>query len=129
MPTPDTLRRLAEAGLDPARLPAHIAVIMDGNGRWAAQRGLPRHEGHARGAHSVRAAVEECCRLGVGQLTLFCLSSENWKRPQTELDFLMALLEQYLLQERAEILAQNIRFRTIGRRDGLPDRAQTIFCR
>src|SRR3954466_15517215 len=95
---------------------------MDGNGRWAAQRGLPRHEGHARGAHSVRAAVEECCRLGVGQLTLYCLSSENWKRPQTELDFLMALLEQYLLQERAEILSQNIRFGTIGRRDGLPDR-------
>ena len=86
--TPDTLARLAEAGLDPQRLPAHIAIIMDGNGRWARQRGLPRVQGHAQGVHSVRATVEECCRLGVGQLTLYCLSSENWKRPQTELDFL-----------------------------------------
>jgi undecaprenyl diphosphate synthase len=120
MTTPQTLTRLAEAGLDPARLPAHVAIIMDGNGRWAHQRGLPRHEGHARGADSVRATVEECCRLGVGQLSLYCLSSENWKRPQAELDFLMALLEQYLIQERAEILGQNIRFATIGRRSGLP---------
>jgi undecaprenyl diphosphate synthase len=117
---PDTLRRLAEAGLGPERLPAHVAIIMDGNGRWARQRGLPRVEGHARGVHSVRATVEECCRLGVGQLTLYCLSSENWKRPQAELDFLMALLEQYLVQERAEILEQNIRFCTIGRRSELP---------
>ncbi len=116
----DTLRRIAEAGLDPDRLPAHVAVIMDGNGRWARQRGLPRVEGHARGVKSVRATVEECCRLGIGQLTLYCFSSENWKRPQAELDFLMALLEQYLLQERREILEQNIRFSTIGRRDGLP---------
>jgi undecaprenyl diphosphate synthase len=120
--TPDTLLRLAEAGLDPGRLPAHIAVIMDGNGRWAEQRGLPRFEGHARGAQSVRTTVEECCRLGVGQLTLYCLSSENWKRPPQELEFLMALLEQYLLQERAEIQEQNIRFRVIGRREGLPER-------
>jgi undecaprenyl diphosphate synthase len=100
--------------------PVHIAIIMDGNGRWAQQRGLPRIEGHARGVHSVRATVEECCRLGIGQLTLYCLSSENWKRPQTELDFLMALLEQYLIEERAEILEQNIRFCTIGRRSELP---------
>ena len=94
---------------------------MDGNGRWARQRGLPRIEGHRRGVQSVRATVEECCRLGVGHLTLYCLSSENWKRPQLELDFLMALLEQYLIEERAEILDQNIRFSVIGRRDGLPD--------
>jgi undecaprenyl diphosphate synthase len=116
-----TLQRLADAGLDPQRLPEHVAVIMDGNGRWAKQRGLPRIEGHARGVHSVRATVEECCKLGVRQLTLYCLSSENWKRPQAELDFLMALLEQYLVEERAEILRQNIRFRTIGRRGDLPD--------
>src|SRR5690349_23639731 len=94
---------------------------MDGNGRWARQRGLPRVEGHARGVRSVRATIEECCRLGVGQLTLYCLSSENWKRPQAELDFLMALLHQYLLEERAEIMEQNIRFTTIGQRHGLPD--------
>ena len=120
--SPETLQRLAEAGLKPESLPDHIAIIMDGNGRWARQRGLPRIEGHARGAHSVRATVEECCRLGIGQLTLYCLSSENWKRPQTELDFLMTLLEQYLLEERQEILDQNIRFCTIGRRSGLPDK-------
>src|SRR5262245_12279884 len=80
----DTLARLAEAGLDPDRLPCHVAVIMDGNGRWAKQRSLPRVQGHAKGVTSVRATVEECCRLGVQQLTLYCLSSENWKRPQTE---------------------------------------------
>src|SRR5262245_37682219 len=114
--TPDTLQPLAAAGLDPDRLPRHVAIIMDGNGRWARQRGLPRVEGHRRGVKSVRATIEECCRLGIGQLTLYCLSSENWKRPQTELDFLMTLLHQYLIQERAEIMEQNIRFTTIGRR-------------
>jgi undecaprenyl diphosphate synthase len=117
----DTLERLAAAGLQPDTLPRHIAVIMDGNGRWAQQRGLPRVEGHQRGTQSVRTTVEECCRLGIEQLTLYCLSVENWKRPQLELDFLMALLHQYLLEERAEIMEQNIRFTTIGRRDGLPE--------
>jgi undecaprenyl diphosphate synthase len=118
--TPDTLQRLADAGLDPARLPQHVAVIMDGNGRWAQERGRPRVEGHLRGTQSVRAVVEESCRLGLGQLTLYCLSSENWKRPQAELDFLMALLQRYLIEEREEIMGQNIRFTTVGRRDGLP---------
>ena len=108
-------------GLDPAKLPRHVAVIMDGNGRWARAQGKERVEGHARGAKSVDEVTEECCRLGIGQLTLYCLSSENWKRPKSELDFLMALLKQYLLAERARILAQNIRFAVIGRRDGLPD--------
>jgi undecaprenyl diphosphate synthase len=116
----DTLQRLAEAGLDPARIPTHVAIIMDGNGRWARQRGLARIEGHRRGVQSVRAVVEEGCRLGLKQLTLYCLSVENWKRPRAELDFLMTLLRQYLLQERAEIMEQNIRFVTIGRRTGLP---------
>ncbi len=117
----DTLTRIAAAGLDPARLPRHVAVIMDGNGRWARQRGKPRVEGHLQGVQSVRATVEECCRLGIEQLTLYCLSSENWKRPQHELDFLMTLLHKYLLDERAEIMGQNIRFTVIGRRAGLPD--------
>jgi len=117
---PNTLQRIADAGLRPERLPDHVAIIMDGNGRWAQQRGLNRIEGHARGVHSVRATVEECCRLGIHQLTLYCLSSENWKRPQAELDFLMALLEQYLIDERKEILEQNIRFTVIGRRTELP---------
>jgi undecaprenyl diphosphate synthase len=88
----------------------------------ARQRGLPRIEGHSRGVKSVRATVEECCRLGIGQLTLYCLSVENWKRPKPELDFLMALLQKYLVEERAEIMEQNIRFTTIGRREGLPAR-------
>jgi len=118
---PDTLERLAAAGLEPQRLPDHIAIIMDGNGRWACQRGFPRIEGHRRGTQSVRATVEECCQLGIGQLTLYCFSSENWKRPRTELDFLMTLLEQYLIEERREILDQNIRFATIGRRTDLPN--------
>src|SRR3977135_2535029 len=96
----DTLERLAAAGLDPRRMPSHIAIIMDGNGRWAQQRGLPRIEGHSRGVQSVRATIEECCRLGIEQLTLYCLSVENWKRPQAELNFLMALLHHYLLAER-----------------------------
>jgi undecaprenyl diphosphate synthase len=108
-------------GLDPSRLPRHIAVIMDGNGRWAQARGKERAEGHAQGAHSVDVITEECCRLGLGQLTLYCLSSENWKRPKPEIDFLMALLKQYLLAEREKIQAQNIRFTVIGRRAGLPD--------
>src|SRR2546423_8219698 len=120
MPTlsPDTLQRLADAGLDPARLPRHVAIIMDGNGRWAQQRGLPRIEGHKRGVASVRATIEEGVRLGLGQLTLYCLSTENWKRPQAELDFLMTLLHGYLIRERRAIMEQNIRFKTIGRREG-----------
>jgi len=107
-------------GLDPAKLPRHIAIIMDGNGRWARAQGKERMEGHARGAKSVDVVTEECCRLGIGQLTLYCLSSENWKRPKPEIDFLMALLHQYLLAERKKILDQNIRFTVIGRREGLP---------
>src|ERR1700736_1054111 len=118
--TPDLGNESAATNL-PGPLPRHIAVIMDGNGRWAGQRGLPRVEGHRRGVLSVRSTVEECCRLGIEQLTLYCLSIENWKRPQRELDFLMALLHQYLLEERAEIMEQNIRFTTIGRRSELPD--------
>ncbi len=118
--TPDTLKRIKAAGLDPARLPSHVAIIMDGNGRWARQRGLPRMEGHRRGVDSVRAIIEECCRLGIKQLTLYCFSSENWKRPRLELEFLMQMLHRYLIKERPEIIEQNIRFTTIGRRDGLP---------
>ena len=104
--------------------PRHIAMIMDGNGRWAERQGLPRIEGHRHGVASVRRTVEECARLEIEQLTLFCLSSENWKRPRQELDFLMRLLEQYLVEERTTILEQNVRFSTIGRREGIPETAQ-----
>jgi undecaprenyl diphosphate synthase len=102
------------------RRPRHVAIIMDGNGRWAQRRHLPRIEGHRRGVASVRRTVEEAARLHLDQLTLYCLSSENWKRPQRELDFLMHLLEQYMIEERATIMKQNIVVRVIGRRDGIP---------
>jgi undecaprenyl diphosphate synthase len=108
----------------PERLPRHIAIIMDGNGRWAQRRQLPRIEGHRRGVASVRRTVEECARLGIAHVTLYCLSSENWKRPQTELDFLMHLLEQYMIEERRTIMEQNIVVEVIGRRDGLSAAAQ-----
>ena len=94
---------------------------MDGNGRWAQTQGLPRIEGHRRGVTSVRKTVEECARLDIDQLTLYCLSSENWKRPQHELDFLMHLLEQYMIEERSLLMEQNIRVSMIGRRDGIPE--------
>jgi len=105
------------------RLPRHIAVIMDGNGRWARQRGLPRVEGHRAGVQSVRRVTEECARLGVEQLTLYCLSSENWKRPAEELGFLLQLLQRYLVEERPRIMEHNLRVRWIGRREGLPPEA------
>ncbi|MBN2218174.1 MAG: isoprenyl transferase [Pirellulales bacterium] len=107
----------------PEKRPRHIAIIMDGNGRWARRQGLPRIEGHRHGVASLRRVVEECGRLGIEQLTLYCLSSENWKRPPQELDFLMQLLEQYMIEERSGILRQNIRISVIGRREGIPDRA------
>jgi undecaprenyl diphosphate synthase len=94
---------------------------MDGNGRWAQRQGLPRIEGHRRGVESVRRITEECTRLGIEQLTLYCLSSENWKRPQAELDFLMRLLEQYLIEERSTILRENIQLSVIGRRENIPE--------
>lgn len=106
-----------EAGLN---APAHIAIIMDGNGRWALSRGLPRVEGHRRGAQSVRRVCEACRELGVRYLTLYCFSHENWKRPKDELDFLMSLLKTFLIQERPTLIKNDIRLSIIGRRDGIP---------
>src|ERR1700675_4261767 len=97
---------------------------MDGNGRWAQRQGLPRIEGHRRGVASVRRTTEECARIDIEQLTLFCLSSENWKRPQPELEFLMHLLEQYMIEERTTIMDQNIRVSMIGRRGDIPEQVQ-----
>ncbi len=102
------------------RIPRHIAIIMDGNGRWAASRGLPRIAGHREGARRVRAVVEECARLGVEALTLYSFSSENWKRPEDEVTALMELARHHLQLERQMMLANNVRFRRIGRREGLP---------
>ncbi|MCE9629492.1 MAG: isoprenyl transferase [Planctomycetia bacterium] len=109
---------------DEARLPRHVAIIMDGNGRWAQGRGLPRIEGHRQGVASVRRITEHCVRRGIGQLTLYCLSSENWRRPAAELTFLMCLLEQYMIEERSLLMRQRVRLSMIGRREGLP--AETL---
>lgn len=97
---------------------------MDGNGRWAERQGLPRAEGHQRGADVVRTITEECARLNIKQVTLYCLSSENWKRPQDELDFLMLMLQDYLIQERDLLMEQNLRLEIIGRRDRIPEEVQ-----
>lgn len=112
---------LAAFGLDTARLPRHVAFIMDGNGRWAVSRQLPRIEGHREGAKTARMVIEEAARLGLEQVTLFCLSSENWKRPADELQMLLKLLEEYLVREREEVVKRNLRFAMIGRRDELPE--------
>jgi undecaprenyl diphosphate synthase len=114
------LSRLASAGLRPEQLPRHVAIIMDGNGRWAQNRGKARVFGHRRGIQSVRAVVEEGCRLGLDQLTLYCLSVENWKRPPRELTFLLRLFRHFLVVERAELMDQNVRLVVLGRREGLP---------
>jgi|TARA_B100000809_G_scaffold113510_1_gene112030 undecaprenyl diphosphate synthase len=100
--------------IDLSRLPVHIAVIMDGNGRWAAERNLPRVEGHRAGIESVRSSVELSARLGLEVLTLYAFSVENWKRPRTEVAVLMGLLKRYLRLELATLLKNNIRFRVIG---------------
>src|SRR5205809_6912692 len=97
------------------RLPRHVAIIMDGNGRWAAQRGQPRIAGHRAGVEAVRAAVDTGARLGLEALTLYAFSTENWKRPRYEVDALMRMLRRYLRIELDEIDRQNIRFQTIGR--------------
>lgn len=118
--TAEGLARIASAGLRPEQLPRHVAIIMDGNGRWAQRQGLPRIIGHRRGIQSVRSVTEEGCRLGLEQLTLYCLSVENWKRPPRELTFLMRLLRHFLVVERKELMEQNVRLTMIGRREGLP---------
>jgi undecaprenyl diphosphate synthase len=100
----------------------HLAVIMDGNGRWAEQRGLPRWKGHEMGVRAVRRLSEAACRKGIPILTLFAFSSENWKRPQREIRALFSLLERYLIAERAKLVRDDIRISAIGRRDRLPVR-------
>ncbi|OEJ68125.1 di-trans,poly-cis-decaprenylcistransferase [Magnetovibrio blakemorei] len=108
-----------QSQLGDAPLPVHVAIIMDGNGRWASARGLPRTEGHRRGAESVRTVIKAASRLGVRYLTLFGFSSENWKRPSGEVMDLMGLLRLYLRKELAELHKQGVRFRVIGDRSRL----------
>src|SRR6266513_5359002 len=105
--------------IDSARLPSHIALIMDGNGRWAARRNQPRVAGHRAGAEAVRATVEAAAQLGISYLTLYAFSTENWKRPMLEVEALMGLLREFLRKELRSLKRNNIRFQTIGREQGL----------
>jgi len=111
--------------LDPARLPRHIAIIMDGNGRWARRRHMPRVAGHRAGVAAVRSTVETAARIGIQALTLYAFSEENWKkRPQTEVDFLMRLLCHFLKAEIKTLNENNIRLKYIGRQHELPKSVQ-----
>jgi undecaprenyl diphosphate synthase len=111
-------------GIDPARLPRHIAIIMDGNGRWARARSLPRVAGHRAGIASVRDIVETAARLGIQVLTLYAFSVENWKRPRSEVNTLMELLKEFLNRELETLQRNNIRFQVIGRFDELGSSVQ-----
>jgi undecaprenyl diphosphate synthase len=120
--TPGSAEEALARQINFQRLPAHVAVIMDGNGRWAAQRHLPRVEGHRAGIESVREVVEGSARLGIQVLTLYAFSVENWKRPATEVSTLMMLLKRYLRAELSTLLHNDIRFRVVGRKEDLaPD--------
>lgn len=108
------------SSLDAERLPKHIAVIMDGNGRWARKRSMPRVAGHRAGVEPVRIAVETCARLGLEALTLYAFSVENWKRPRAEVETLWRLLRFYLKKELADLMRNNVRFQAVGRIEELP---------
>ena len=116
-----------EAGLDPARLPAHVAIIMDGNGRWAKKRMLNRVKGHEQGADIVRMAVRTSRELGIDVLTLYAFSTENWQRPKTEVSALMSLLKRFLKSEKKDMLKHNIRLNTIGEVERLPNSVNAML--
>src|SRR5438874_12130578 len=105
-------------------VPRHIAIIMDGNGRWAKQRGLPRIKGHEQGAQAVRECVEGCGELKIEYLTLYAFSAENWQRPKTEVFALMRLLEKFLKEKTPELVEKNVRLQAIGRLTDLPGSCQ-----
>jgi undecaprenyl diphosphate synthase len=110
--------------IDASRLPGHVAIIMDGNGRWAKRRHLPRVAGHRAGVRPVRETIEACCRLGIDALTLYAFSVENWKRPRHEIETLWSLLRHYLRQELPDLKKNNVRFQVIGRVEELPQEVQ-----
>ncbi|MBX3177873.1 MAG: isoprenyl transferase [Candidatus Hydrogenedentes bacterium] len=112
-----------DSRIDMARLPRHIAIIMDGNGRWASERGLSHVEGHEAGANSVRAVIETCRKLGIDALSLYAFSTENWRRSKFEVSALFRLLSKYIQQEIDEMDENDIRICFMGRREGLPERA------
>jgi undecaprenyl diphosphate synthase len=109
------------------RVPAHVAIIMDGNGRWAQGRGLPRTEGHRRGMETVRRIIRHASNRGIGHLTLYSFSSENWSRPVEEVGFLMGLLKFFIRRDLAELHAENVRIRVIGEREGLASDIATLL--
>ena len=123
MTKPPTIAEL-RGRIDRDALPRHVAIIMDGNGRWARRRHMPRIYGHKQGAERVRTTVEHCRKLGIPVLTLYAFSDENWGRPREEVDFLMNMLGNYLKSEVRQMKANGIRFRTIGRTERLPDKAR-----
>ncbi|MEP4076776.1 isoprenyl transferase [Haloferula sp.] len=110
---------------DPSNHPRHVAIIMDGNGRWAKERGLPRLEGHRAGAESVRECVEACKQLNIEYLTLYAFSSENWNRPPAEITALMTLLDRFLDQKADEMMQQDVRLQAIGHLERLPDKTRS----
>ena len=109
--------------------PRHVAIIMDGNGRWAKERGLPRRAGHRAGADAVQTTVEACSELGIEFLTLYAFSSENWKRPKTEVKALMSLLERFLKEKTGEMHEKNVRLQAIGRLNDLPEKCSLALRR
>jgi len=117
----------SSSGLDTANLPSHIAIIMDGNGRWAKKRLLNRVKGHKKGAETVRTIVRTCREIGISTLTLFAFSTENWSRPKAEVNALMNFLKQFLESERSELIKNNIRLNAIGQIERLPDKVQTAL--
>tara|TARA_B110000971_G_C20034044_1_gene513167 strand:- start:2732 stop:3475 length:744 start_codon:yes stop_codon:yes gene_type:complete len=119
--------------VDPINIPTHVAIVMDGNGRWAQQRGLSRQEGHRKGVEALRQIVRDAGTEGIGYLTVFSFSTQNWGRPKLEVDFLMSLLQRYIESDLAELHNEGVRVRIIGRRTGLStkicqliDRAETL---
>ena len=107
--------------IDPDRMPRHVAIIMDGNGRWAKKRLLNRIQGHEKGAETVRTIVRTCREIGISHLTLYAFSTENWQRPRVEIEALMVLLKRFLVQERTELMENQIRLNAIGQIERLPD--------
>jgi undecaprenyl diphosphate synthase len=119
-----TRHQLLPTALDPGQLPAHIAVIMDGNGRWARQRGLPRVMGHRAGVEALKRMVRRCGEWGIGALTVYAFSTENWTRPDEEVSFLMALFEKVLAREIEDLKREQVRLRFLGELEQLPIRLQ-----
>jgi undecaprenyl diphosphate synthase len=123
----DPMSSMEQASVDQAAMPRHVAIIMDGNGRWASQRGFPRSEGHRRGVESVRVCVRAAIELGVTHLTLYTFSSENWRRPQEEIFGLMTLLKRFIRRDLAELHEQNVKINVIGTDEGVDDEVVALI--